>query len=375
MRLYERTTGPQRPDTARGIWLLGDGDLVTVETFDLGVAAVLVPSELVLVLAVDLPLPTRRRRLEALPFAVEDALAEPIDAVHLALGAEIAPRRHLVGVVAHGVMRQWAAQLEDAGLSHAALIPDALALPRPPSGSWSVDISGGRALIRVEDGTGFAVPADRLPAAWAAGGAPSCISYGDPLPEGMTLADNGITADPLAARLIVPLLDLRQGVYARPRNALAPAWRRLAIVAAGGLLAHAAIAAADTAALRNIAADRETETQALLAEKAPGLVVGDNLVAAASNLLPNDAGGSSRLLPLLARTSTALAPLGAQVAVRDLSWVEAEGALGLDLDAPDLATLQRVQATLDAAGLEAEVGAAAAGDGSAAGKIIVREGR
>ncbi|RZM09799.1 MAG: hypothetical protein EOP67_69320, partial [Sphingomonas sp.] len=41
--------------------------------------AVLAPTEQILMLAVDLPLPSRRQRQEAVPFAVEDLIADPLD--------------------------------------------------------------------------------------------------------------------------------------------------------------------------------------------------------------------------------------------------------------------------------------------------------
>ena len=356
-----------------GVWTLVDGRVVAVEQYDVGAATVLVPSELVLTLAVDLPLPGRRKRLDALPFAIEDALAEPIEAVHIALGAEIAPQRHLAGVVSHDLMRAWIGQLEAAGLGHAALVPDALALPVPPAGCWSIDLTADRALVRADDGTGFAIPASQLEPAWRAAGQPGCVCRGGVLPAGITRAEAATVDAPLAERLLTPALNLRQAAYAVPRAPLDRMWRRLGIAVAAGLIAHGAIAAADTMLLRNTAAKREAETRMLLAQAAPGAAIGDDLVATASDLLPSGSGAAGRFFPVLARTSAALAPLSAQIGVRNLGWVEAEGALTLDLEAADLATLQRVTTALDAAGLASESGAAAAGDSSAEGKIVVRE--
>ena len=357
-----------------GIWTLADGEIVAIEGHDVGAATLLVPSEQVLLLAADLPLPGRRQRLEALPFAIEDALAEPIEAVHVALGAEIAPRRYLAAAVRHDLMRAWTSQLEAAGLAHAALVPDALALPVPPGGCWSVDLTAGRAVVRADDATGFAIAEGQLHAAWAAAGRPGCVCYGGTLPQGMTFAEAAADAAPPAQRLLAPALNLRQGRYAAPRARIDRMWRRLGVAAAAGLLAHGAIAAADTFALRGIAAKREAETRALVTQAAPNLAIGEDLIAAASDLLPAGGSAPSPFFPLLARTSAALAPLGGQIGVRNLGWSAADGTLSLDLEAADLATLQRIAATLDAAGLNAEAGAAAAGENSAEGKIVIRGG-
>jgi general secretion pathway protein L len=118
----------------------------------------LVPTEQVRLLAVDLPLASRAKRMEALPFAIEDRIADPIESVHLALGMEIAPKRYLVGVVRHDVMESWVARADEAGLGHAAMVPDALALPVPGEGAWAVDLGETRAVVRAGDGTGFACP-------------------------------------------------------------------------------------------------------------------------------------------------------------------------------------------------------------------------
>ncbi len=56
-------------------------------------------------------------------------IADPIDAVHLAIGAEIAPKRYLVAVVRHEVMAAWVARAEASGLRNAAMVPDADGVP------------------------------------------------------------------------------------------------------------------------------------------------------------------------------------------------------------------------------------------------------
>ena len=60
-----------------GIWAIDGDSLLAVERFDIGPAIVLVPTEAVLLLTADLPLPSPRRRAEALPFAIEDRIAVP----------------------------------------------------------------------------------------------------------------------------------------------------------------------------------------------------------------------------------------------------------------------------------------------------------
>jgi general secretion pathway protein L len=350
----ENASGPA------GIWSL-DGEAIVASDAD-GPATVLVPTEAVRLIAVDLPLATRAKRLAALPFAVEEMIAEPVESVHLALGVELTPKRYLVGIVRHDRMAEWIARIEDAGLIHAALVPDALALPAPAAGEWAVELGDTRALVRSHDGTGFAIPAPVLRTAWESAGRPRTIAYGAALPQDMADAADTLPLDPLARRLLAPPLDLRQGIYAVRRRSLPSFGKRLATIVALGIAAHAAIAAADTVALRSIADDREAETRALVATRSPGTALPpENVAGAVADLLPRpgSGGGANAFLTTAARISTALAPLGPGVAARTMRL---EGnALVVDLDTSDPAMADRVRTALRDAGVAATVAASTGG--------------
>lgn len=336
-----------------GVWTLTGEALVAADGD--GPATVLVPGEAVRLLGVDLPLPTRAKRLAALPFAVEDLIAEPIDSVHLALGIELSPRRFLVGVVRHDRMAEWIARIEAEGLGHAALVPNALALPPPATGEWAVELGETRALVRAGDGTGFAIPAPLLRTAWEAAGKPRTIAYGTALPADMADSADVLALDPLARRLLAPALDLRQGLYAVRRTGTG-FWRRMATVAVLGLLAHVVIAALDTVALRGIADARAAETRDLIAAKAPGTTLPeDGLASAVADLLPRPGagGGANPFLGAAARLSGALAPLGADLSVRTM---RTEGmSLIVDLDSTDPGFAGRVRTALSSGGIDAAV--------------------
>ncbi|NIJ07740.1 general secretion pathway protein L [Sphingomonas vulcanisoli] len=359
------------PATA-GIWSIDGDGLRPIERFDVGPAIVLVPSEAVLLLTADLPLPTPRRRFEALPFAIEDRVAVPIGSVHCALGEELAPQRHLAGVVDHAVMAAWSAMLAEAGLDRAALVPDALALPVPPEGAWSVDLAAGRALVRLPDGTGFALPAAHLESAWETAGRPRIVAYGELLPFAVAGDPLELAATPLAERLLAPALDLRQGRYAPPRRSASPLLKRIAIVAAIGVVAHGAIATADTLALDHIASQRAAETRALIAQVAPTAVVGEDVAASAEELLPTSGAGPSQFLPLLSRVATALKPLGAQIVMRSVNFDAAQGTLSVEIEAADIAGLQKAGGLLTSSGLNAMAGAASQDQGKAVGAFLIK---
>lgn len=331
-----------------GVWTLAGNALIIAEPD--GPATMLVPTEQVLLLAVDLPLSSRAKRIEALPFAIEDRIADPIDAVHLAIGAEISPKRYLVAVVRHDVMAGWVERADAAGLGNAAMVPDALALPVPAEGAWSVDLGANRAVVRAGDGTGFACAASMLIPAWQAAGRPPATAYGAPLPDAMMPGSAPLDPEPLARRLLLPALDLRQGAYAR-RRATSNVWRRLAWIAAIGAVAHTGIALADTVVLTMAANRRAAETKELLASVAPGVPVTGDLATTAANLLPANSGVPQTFLPLLTRVSTALAPIGGINA----RAIEFQGnALTMDIDsAPGLT--EGIRAALGRAHITATV--------------------
>ena len=357
---------PDLAATARGVWRLA-GDAVTpIERWDAGPAVVVVPTEDVLLLAVDLPLASASQRRAALPFAVEDRIAEPLNAVHVVLGATLAPGTYLAAVVRHDTMTGWVATLAAAGLGEARIVPDALVLPVPPAGSWNVSGDGDRIVARTDAGLGLAAPAGRFASLWAAGGSLPCTMFGPPLTLDLpmaTLAD----AAPDLARLASPPLDLRVGPYAAPARALPRVLQRAAAVVGLGLLAHTAILAADAHALTTLAAARRTTTEALLRQALPGTPLSADL----DRLLPG--GDHGRLLPLLARTAAALAPVGG-LAWNKLAWSAADNSLTLGVEAGDIGGLQRAQSALVAAGLNPASGAVTAGQGRADGDLVIRAG-
>lgn len=344
----------------RGVWRL-NGPTPGIVDAD-GPATMLVPTESVLLLAVDLPLASRARRIEALPFAIEDRIAEPLDSVHLALGQEIAPKRFLVGVVRHSVMAEWTATADAAGLGQAALVPDALALTPAAPGEWTVEVTGQRALVRTGEGTGFAASVSLLESAWVSAGRPAVRATGDGLPQAMAAAATAFRPDPLGVRLSAPALDLRQGRYARRARPIPAFGRRLAWIAGAGIAAHVLISVADTVMLGVIAERRKTEATMLYALAAPGQPIPNgDLVSAVADRLPSSAGGgaTSPFLSLTARVSAALVPVSAELEVRQLSFQG--NSLVLDI-APMPGFAARARAALGQAGVTAQV--AEAPDGS-----------
>lgn len=339
---------------AHGLWRIQSDGLIPVDRAWGGPLTVLVPSEKILTAVIDLPFASRRQRQEAAPFAIEGLIAEPLDQVHVALGTEISPRRHLCAVVRHGLMRDWIAMLTDAGMERCILLPDALALPEPQLGAWRIAIERGRALVRTDDGGGFAVEADMLASAWEAGGRPALIHEGDPLPEIMREGVSDVSLELAGGdsrpTVVAPPVDLRQGPYVAVRARVDQPWRLVGRVAAAGVVAHLALTTVDTLALHGMAERREAETRRLIAERQPGLEAAPDLVAAVDQIAPAATGGDGPFARQFGRIARALT--GQPLAYRTISYGVADP-VTLAVTATDVSAVDGAIAALTRAAIPA----------------------
>lgn len=120
---------------------------------------VLVPSTEVLLTRVQLPKANASRLAKALPYALEEYVADDVEALHFAFAVErdgIA-----VAVVARRTLDGWLQGLRSVGIEPSALIPDVLAVPRLPN-TWSLLADERLALVRTGDRSGFAVEFEAL---------------------------------------------------------------------------------------------------------------------------------------------------------------------------------------------------------------------
>lgn len=337
-----------------------------------GIPVVMVPAEHVHMAVLDLPLASARKRLAAAPFAMEEALAESIDTVHVALGPQVAPNRHAAAAVSRGRMAAWVAALAEAGLDRARLVPDALTLPLTPDG-WTVGIMRDRALVRREDGTAFAASTSALPLLWRAAGQPALRAFGDDLPPAMTGAER--IAKPATPSADALAFDLRQGDFAAGGGRADHGWlRAAAIVLAAGGIAHGAIDVADARIVQGQAAQTREDAGALLARIAPDARATADPVGALARYVPT--GQTVRqpgFLDLFARASDALGDAPVAVAVTALAWAAEDGALTLDVELADLPALEQVGAAFGGAGLTVETGPAATANGATTARLVIRE--
>lgn len=358
----------------------------------------LVPGELVLLTEVSIPSRQLRHIKQALPYLVEELIADNIEEVHLALPAmKIVGDQPLpVAVAAHRVLIQWLDQCYGHGIELNAIVPDTLAMPwRPHSDLFFVD--GERVLYREDRYAGLAMHRSLVELQLAAmtdsikGRLPRhCQVAGSRVDEAEVTAVAeavrrhwGVDVETTlyeespgevlalnACRHPDDLINLRQGGYGLRREQRgAWQWRATAAVVAGGLVLYALLAAAGGLWLDARADRLYDESVALYRELFPQerRIVSPQRQMAAQ--LRADGVGAGSSLPLLARIADTLA-LGEV----ELDEVRVQnGTVQMQLRADSLEQLGQLQQQLRAAGFAAEINSAAGQGDQTVGRLQISE--
>lgn len=306
-----------------------------------------------------LPARSTAQAVAAARVVVSDATAEPAHDLHVAVGAEQDGER-AIAVVAPARMRAWLAALAQRGLDPATVVPAPLLLPLPDDGYVRADLAG-QGVVRGRT-SGWADEA-RLTELVTAGQPPVTL-------------DRGAVQAAVAAVAAAPVLNLRQGAFAR-RQRRAIDWalvRRLAVL--GGLILLATLAIDVVRIMRySLGADAVEARTATIARQ--GLPRGAN---------PGDDGaqGAQALADRLARlrgpgqgfTRTAAAAFQIVQAVPDSKVTAidfaADGTLKLSLSVAGEAQANSVKSQLEGAGFTVESGVFQQANGRLTGDMTVR---
>lgn len=122
---------------------------------------VLAPGEDLLLTTVTIPARNRQRLLQALPYALEDRLAQDVEQMHFAPGFRRADGSVPVAVLERESLGRWLGELREAGIEPVRMIPDILALPYQP-GDWTLLVDGTMALVRTAVQGGLAIETESL---------------------------------------------------------------------------------------------------------------------------------------------------------------------------------------------------------------------
>lgn len=108
----------------------------------------ILPAEDAVVTSVNLPVRQRARLMQALPFALEEQLADDVDDMHFALGAKAADGSHLVAAIRRDRLEAYLDGVDASQALVEAVYLDAQLLPLDPEISASLWVEPNRVLVR-----------------------------------------------------------------------------------------------------------------------------------------------------------------------------------------------------------------------------------
>lgn len=321
----------------------------------------IVPGMDVLLTETHLPIRQSQKLAQAVPFALEDQLAEDVDNLHFALGARLPEGGVPVAVVARRRMDAWLAPFLENDVRPDALYPDMLCLPDARDGetqTWTALIERGHALLRCGRDRGFACDdnlLDDLLRRASAAELPDLRMYvaADaaapkdlpgrveivPAPDGeLTLILEGLTQR--------PPLNLLQGSYALHGDAAQRwrPWRATAALAAALIVAYLVVQGLTAYQLGQRAAALHSEAAQTFRRSFPDvqrIVDMRTQAERALTRLTRTADGDTGLLFLLARTAQALARTPG-LTVDEIEY--RDGRVDLSLKGKSLQSLEHLRA-------------------------------
>ena len=340
----------------------------------------LVPGADVLLAEPEVPARAGAKLPQLVPFALEEHLAEDIDALHFAIGKRAADSARVpVAVVARALLDEWLSTLRAGGIEPDVVYADSDLLPQNPGQAVALLEEDG-VYVRPPGGSPVTLPADALEEALqiaqtgaeaTASGARGLILYTGPgewqqhaaqveaaRPQFDGIKVQLLTGGPLALfALQLPSsspINLLQGAYA-PTSTRAigfKAWRVAAILLACLIGLHVVGKTAELQLLKK----REHQVDASIREAFRSALPGQPAAADARRLMEQRLaavrGAGGGLLPALQALAQArdVAP---GTSVQALSFHG--GAVEMKLSAPDAASLDRVSQSLRNNGWQADL--------------------
>jgi general secretion pathway protein L len=329
---------------------------------------VLVPGSEVSLFEVQVPGRNRQRVMRAVPYVLEERLAEDVEGLHFALGAAGEDNRYPVAVVERARMDDWMTLLQEHGISASQWVPDILAVPS--EGNWSLLVDGEAVLVRSGDYTGFATDAENLAMLFA------MLQVKEQAPESarvfgsMVLDLEGVDLDlvedfaqplELLARGYTqgPVIDLLQGDYSRREEwgRLLRPWKTSAALLLAGVILSAASTGLNYHHLSGQNEQLATEIEAVYRKTFPNArrIVNPRaqMEQQLKKLQRKSGVGSTDFIAMLAETANVIRAAKG-INVRGASY--RDGRLDLDLMADNLQILDKLKQDLISGGrMQAEI--------------------
>ena len=310
---------------------------------------VLVPSSAITLTSVTLPEKGQRQALKALPFMLEETLANDVEDMHFVVGPRSGDRLS-VAAVAHEQMQAWLAWLHQANLKVKRIVPDCLALPLEQC-RWAAMAFGDECLLRTGAGQGQSIPNTWLPVAL-----PMLIAKEA---DGVTVASytdmqlDGVEMQ--SQPLDLPMLVLAKGILQAPMNLLSGAytpkreyskqllqWKNAAIVVAVALLLAMVNKGLTIHQLNNQTAELKAQSEAIYQQVVPGNTRIVNLRSQLDSQLRSlqGKGGGAEFFIMLAKLQEAFKQVP-DLKPNTLRFESARNELRMQITAKDYAQIEK----------------------------------
>ncbi len=349
---------------------------------------VLVPSSQVLLTAVEMPAINRQRLTKALPFALEENLVGEVEDQHFAFSDRGEDGRVSVAVVRREQMDAWQAALAEAGLHTEIMLPDVLALPEPAADEWVLMVEADGALVRDGRFGGFQCESDeldhwlRLALNEQENPPTSLRAYHEVAPPALTGLEQEVSWEPAELLRLVAQqgiaarhpLNLLQGDYSRRERwskHLRP-WRVAASLAGAWFVLQMALNIQETVVLERQLDAVKAQSWQVYKQAFPNARQAGNPRKRMEQELAKlrGAGGSdSDFLSLLADSGQAFAQTQG-VVLRSIRYKNGE--LDVELQVPNLATLDQLKSRVAGDKLKVEIHSAAQKDDRVEGRLQIK---
>jgi len=352
---------------------------------------VLVPSSDCLVTRVSIPTRQRRQQIKAVPYAIEEQLAEDIEDIHFAIGQRDTEQNLPVIAVSKSKMGNWLSVLNEAGVSATAILPVS-ALLEAPEDTWSIFQQDDLFIVN-QNGECWCANAheamillqlsiddiaeDELPAIlfWGTSAVPGWIT-GLGLEVSEQVVHNAQQA--LLARHEQQSINLLQGEFEIQDDwkAAWSIWRRVAVFVVLAVLLKFTLMGFQ---LYNLSSDKEyfkQEITRVYQEVAPGARMSAYPKRQMQQLLARHQGvgnQSTSFLFMLSQVGESLASTPGSKPT-NINYDNSRGEIRIDLLVSSLPLLDQLKDKLAAKGLSIEVGGASAQGNDYSGRLIIRSG-
>ncbi len=323
---------------------------------------VFVPSTEITLTTVELPAhlhtAPQAKLLQALPYLLEDRLAEDVDTLHFAIGRRVAGTPLPVAIATAEQLQEWLKPFQDNDVTPTAIVPDVLCLPlvqKEGLTCWSVLLEGAQSIVRCGSCAGFSCETEMLSDFLSMTATPDNLHlqvYPVEHAESPELSYPIQTVASVRHGLEYMVrgyddshsINLMQGEFATTTgymNRFQP-WRLTAALLAGWLVLATVTHAIEYLRLRHELKGLEQTAETALRAAFPQVTQIIDLRGQAQQQLAllKRAGGSGGFMPLLQASSQALASLDG-VELQEVQF--REGVLHLALVAGDTQALDSVQ--------------------------------